>query len=261
MAILNVKDFIESFFSAYQCKIKEKEAGVLEVELTEELDKALMNRPFYWHYVKSLGEEGVPMNLTFITAPEKRNLQGEWIDIGTPRFQQMVQHITQQEKYVLLFQEVHTNQNTPLYPWLLANIKISYRGKQKREELISLGIQLISGKVVVNMMDELDKLSLKQQISNLCYTLSPLITLNSGYKRLEKIILEYIEREPKDWAVEAMETLNKEIALLKEFYRDDLENDLFKKEVEELNKRYSPEIKIEVSNGGFLYLLDDFSFH
>ncbi len=159
---------------------------------------------------------------------------------------------------MLLFQEVEAEINTPLYPWLLANFKISYSGRQKKEELISLGIHLLNGKMIVNMMDELEKLTLKQQISDLCYTITPIITLSSGYKRLEKIILNYIDNQPKEWANEAMETLNEEIALLQHFYQDDLDDKILKKEIEELNNRYTPEINIEVISGGIVYLLDNF---
>lgn len=258
MTIAKVDDFIINFFTAYQCNILNSDNGIVKVELTEELDKALMNRPFYWHYVRSLGQEGVPMTLTLITNPEKRDENGEWIDIGSPRLQQIFNHVTANEKYVLLFQEIEATKNTPLYPWLLTNIKISYKGRQKKEELVSLGIQLITGKVVVNMMDELGELSLKQQISNLCYTISPIITLSSGYKRMEKIIEQYIENQPKDWAQEATEILNEEIALLKHFYQDDQTNEILVKEIEELKKRYTPEISMEVISGGIIYLQENF---
>ncbi|MCF3941757.1 YqhG family protein [Oceanobacillus alkalisoli] len=258
MAIVDIEQFIIDYFSAYQCNPLKMEDGVMQVELTEELDKILMNRPFYWHYIQSLGQEGVPMTLTLITNPDKREQAGEWIDIGSPRLQQIFNHVTQHEKYTLLFQEVNTDKNTPLYPWLLANFKVSYRGRQKKEEIISLGIQLVTGKVIVNMMDELNKLALKQQISNFCYTISPIITLTSGFKRIEKIIQHYVENQPKEWANEALETRNEEIALLKQFYKDDLENNIVKKEMEEINNRYTPEITIDVTSGGLIYLLQDF---
>lgn len=246
------------FFSAYQCKFLKKENGVIQVELTEELDRVLMNRPFYWHYIQSLGQKGEPMTLTLITNPEKREQKGEWIDIGSPRLQQIFNHVTQQEKYTLLFQEVNADKNTPLYPWLLVNFKVSYRGRQKKEEIISLGIQLVTGKVVVNMMDELNKLNLKQQISNFCYTITPIITLASGYKRIEKIIQHYVENQPKEWVDEAIKTRDEEIALLKQFYKDDLENEIVKKELEEIHNRYTPEITIDVTSGGLIYLLQQF---
>src|SRR5699024_2442186 len=128
----------------------------------------LMNRHFYWHYMKSIGAQGEPMSLTLITNPSKKDMDGEWIHFGSPRLQQIWNYVTHKEKYAVLFEEINADKNTALYPWLLVNIKISYKGMQKKEELISIGIQLLNGKMIVNMMDELQHISLKQQVSAFC---------------------------------------------------------------------------------------------
>ena len=44
----------------------------MTVQLTIELDKELMNRPFYWHYLEKTGGVPNPMKLTFITDPKMR---------------------------------------------------------------------------------------------------------------------------------------------------------------------------------------------
>lgn len=256
--ISNLEDYIVNFFTAYKCKTLHQQDGIIKVQLTEELDKELMNRPFYWHYMNSTGQQGEPMTLTLITNPEKRDTKGEWIHFGSPRLQQIWDYIIEKEKYVLLFQDIQVEKNTPLHPWLLTNIKVSYKGIQKKEELISLGIQLLNGRMVVNMMEELDKIKLKQQISNYCYTLSPIITINSGYKRMESVVLNYIEKQSHDWANEANKTLEEEFAILKHFYHDNQSDELLTKEIEELKNRYEPTIQLEVVNGGMLYLHEGF---
>lgn len=258
MGISNLENFLVDFFSAYQCKVLKRTEGIIDVELTKEMDEALMNRPFYWHYIRSLGEEGKPMVLTLITNPEKRTESGEWIHFGSPRLQQLWNYLIQNEKYTHLFQEMKATKNTALYPWLLTNIKISYKGTQKKEEIVSLGIQLLNGKIVVNMMEELDKVSLKQQISDYCYTISPIIKIKSAYLRVEALIMNYIENQSKDWAEGAHKTLEEELHILKHFYLDDLDNVLLEKEVTELKNRYEPEINLEVINGGLLFLSDTF---
>lgn len=254
MNISDLEKFIVDFFTANHCDILTQKDGKITVQLTEELDKVLMNRPFYWHYINSIGEKGKPMTLTLITNPERKGEDGEWIHFGSPRLQQIWNYLIEQEKYTLLFEEIHVEKNTAMYPWLLANIKISYKGRQKKAELVSLGIQLINGKIIVNMMEELDKLSLKQQISNYCFTLSPLISLTNGYRRIENIVLNYLEKQSHNWAVEAQETLQEEIAILNHFYQDNKDDKLLEKEIEELKTRYEPEIKLEVINGGMIYL-------
>jgi len=256
MAITNLNHFLQQYFISHDCKLVKNIDGVLTIQLTEEMDLALMNRPFYWHYVKKTGNNGKPLQLTLITNPEKRTESGEWIHFGSPRLQQLWNYLIQNEKYTHLFQEVKATKNTALYPWLLTNIKISYKGTQKKEEIVSLGIQLLNGKIVVNMMEELDKLSLKQQISDYCYTISPIIKIKSAYLRMEALIMNYIENQSKDWAEGARKTLEEELHILKHFYLDDLDNVLLEKEVTELKNRYEPEINLEVVNGGLLFLSD-----
>lgn len=259
MNIPHLEEFVIHFFTAYRCNVLKHDEGQIHIQLTEEMDKALMNRPFYWQYMQNIGERGQPHILRLITDPEKREQKGEWIHFGSPRLQQIQKFLTQNEKYMLLFEEVKTTKNTPLYPWLLANMKISYKGKQKKEELISLGIQLINGKIVVNMMEELNKRTLlKQQIPDYCYTISPIITIKSGYLRMESLILNYIEKLPMQWAEEARAALEDEIKLLKHFYSGHQKDDLLQKEMKELKNRYEPEISIEVINGGLIYLSSRF---
>ncbi|MHA6250986.1 YqhG family protein [Oceanobacillus sp. CAU 1775] len=259
MSNINLDYFLTSFFTANQCKIEKPQEGMYSIQLTEEMDKALMNRPFYWHYIKSIGEEGNPMMLHLITDPNIDKSKGEWVHFGSPRLLQIWNHLVTNEKYVHLFEEVHTQENTPLYPWLLLNIKISYEANQKKEELISIGVQLINGKMIVNMMDELERRNLKQNISNYCFTLSPLITVKNGYLRIEKVILDYIKNQEKDWALNAQKKLEEELDILQHFYSDNTNQNLFEKEVAELHERYSPVINIEVVNGGILYLLGSFA--
>ena len=124
MKITNLHDFLQTYFLSHQCDIINSQDGMLTVQLNQQMDQALMNRPFYWHYVKSSGNIGEPAQLTFITNPDKRDQSGEWIHFGSPRLQQIFSHLNKTSKNIKLFQKVETNKNTALYPWLLINIKI-----------------------------------------------------------------------------------------------------------------------------------------
>jgi len=52
MRQVEVHNFLERFFRAAECEIVENTPTYLTVDLTIEMDKAIMNRPFYWHYVE-----------------------------------------------------------------------------------------------------------------------------------------------------------------------------------------------------------------
>lgn len=258
MAITDLNEFLQTYFTAHHCKLLYKENGVLTVQLNEGMDRALMNRPFYWHYVKATGNAGTPMQLTFITNPEKRDVKGEWIHFGSPRLQQIINHLKQNEQFTKLFQMVDTTKNTALYPWLVTNIKISYEGKQKKDEVFSVGLHLVNGMMKLDMMGALQNLNLSMAISDYCYPISPLIKLKSGFIRIETVIDDYLENQSHSWAKEAMNTLEEEIQMVHHFYDNEAEAEQMEKEINEITNRYQPRISYKVINGGIMYLTDNF---
>src|SRR5690625_80089 len=258
MAITDLNHFLKTYFSAHHCELIHAEDGVLTIQLTEEMDRALMNRPFYWHYVKSTGNTGTPMQLTLITNPDKRDVKGEWIHFGSPRLQQIIAHLKQNEQITKLFQKVNTTKNTALYPWLVTNIKISYEGKQKKDEVFSVGLHLVNGAMKSNMMDTLKSVPLNMAISDYCYPISPLIKLKSGYVRIETVIDNYIKKQSHEWAEDSLQTLDEEIQMLHHFYNEETEAEQKEKEMHEITKRYQPRITYKVINGGIIYLTEAF---
>ncbi|HLR74908.1 MAG TPA: YqhG family protein [Virgibacillus sp.] len=258
MNITHLNQFLETYFINHKCDVLSNDDGIISVQLTEEMDRALMNRPFYWHYIKSIGQKGDPMKLSLITNPEKRLEQGEWIHFGSPRLQQIMNHLRQNEKYIKLFQTIHTTVNIALFPWLLTNIKISYQGKQKKDELFSIGLNLVNGMMKVEMMELLDEITLSKTISDYCYSISPIIKLQSGYYRIESVIDNYIQDQKHTWADEALQTMKEEIEMVEHFYSDDSNLEEKQKEIDDIKERFKPSITYEVVNGGIIYLTEDF---
>src|SRR5690625_399342 len=189
---LDIKQFLKKFFNSNHCEIIEDTPGKLVVQLTIEMDKALMNRPFYWQYVEATGNTGQPKKITFIMDPNQMEKEGEWIHFGSPRLQQINNHLSNTSKFIHLFESLEVHENTMLHTWLLLNYCIMYEGKQKKEELFSIGLNLINGILVFDMMEQLEHLSLVPTISDHCYTISPLIKVSSGFSRIENYIHEYV---------------------------------------------------------------------
>src|SRR5699024_4645748 len=256
MAIEDLNTFLNSYFTSHQCDVREDTEGILQVQLTEEMDKVLMNRPFYWHYIKQMGRVGEPMRLTLITDTDKMDEEGELIHFGSPRLQQIMNDLKSRERFTKLFEQVETSEQTALYPWLVVNMKISYQGKLKKDELLSIGLHLINGKMQLEMMETLKSYSLHTGISDYCYTISPIIKLHSGLKRIEMVIEDYIRKQPYDWALESERALYEEIELLDHFYEDQQDGDsnYKQKEIRELTERYEPRITMKIVNGGLFYL-------
>lgn len=254
MEITNIQHFLETFFHMSQCKIINKSQGTLTVQLTEEMDQMLMNRPFYWHFIKSTGQKGEPMTITLSTKYEEKN-DGEWVHFGSPRLQQIMNYLRDHHKYIKLFQQAEVQKQTPLYPWLLTNIKVSYEGQQKKEEIFSIGLNLVNGMMKTEMMHLLRAFDLRPSIPNFCYTISPLIKLNSGFQRIEQVLDDYVQNQEHQWAHESLQTLQTKIDMVHHFFQDKRDSKLFENEIKALRERYTPKISYEVINGGLLYLM------
>ncbi|ASN05251.1 YqhG family protein [Virgibacillus necropolis] len=262
MAIENLNTFLYDYFTAHHCHIQNNHDGVLEVKLTEEIDKALMNRPFYWHYIKNMGREGETTTLTLITNPDKRDGKGDWIHFGSPRLQQILKNLVDHERYTRLFQSDQSTKKTALYPWLVVNIKISYQGKQNKDEIVSLGLHLINGLMYKDMMDLLQNITLKPAIDDYCYTIAPIIKMESGFHRIENVLDDYINNQSHQWADESLQTLEDETGLIKHFYTssadDEANNEHMQREIDDMKERYTPKVNYKVINGGIFYLTEDF---
>ncbi|WP_019154483.1 YqhG family protein [Robertmurraya massiliosenegalensis] len=257
-----IQQFLKNYFQANGCDIVEETDGYMTVQLTIELDKELMNRPFYWHYLEKTGGVPNPMKLTFITdqktAPE--NMKGEVIHFGSPRLHQIFQSTKNLAAYIRLYENHRfaSGQHVPLKPWLGINVRISYQCDRKRDVFKSLGLQLINGQIVENFHERLLNLQLTPKIPDYSFTLSPLIMPKSGVSRIENQLVKEIEQEEHIWADEARERWNKDLQLLEHFYEDEEEKgETFDNEKKALQDQYEPKVKISIINGGLFYLTEE----
>jgi hypothetical protein len=255
-----IHKFLEQYFHSNSCDINENGNGYMVVQLTNELDKELMNRPFYWHYLEKTGGLPNPMKLTLITnsqlAPE--NIQGETIHFGSPRLHQIFKSTKSLAGYSRLY-ENHRNDSgrqTPLLPWLGLNMKISYQCDRKRDVFISIGLQLINGKMVENFHDRLLEISLTPKIPDYSFTLSPLVMPKSGIARIENYLRRDLSLEDHSWAEEARKRWQQDLDLLDHFYEEDKDKESYATEKNALQEQYEPKINISIINGGLFYLTE-----
>lgn len=249
-----VENFIYNYFIENKCHVTKPKPHILEVTLTEEMDKKIMNRPFYWHYIDMTSQKGEPATIKFITDPTNKSSEGEWIHFGSPRFQKIVTELRTSAKFTRLFQRVSTTSRTPLYPWLIINVKIIYKGIVSKEEIFSVGLNLINGQMHTDMMEKLINEKFQKQISDYCYSLSPIIRINSGYNRMIKVFEHYINNQQHQWALLAMKRFEEEKTLIEDYFKNHLEDVDKERIIHEAMERYQPTISFEIINGGLFYL-------
>ncbi|MBD1378822.1 YqhG family protein [Metabacillus arenae] len=252
-----IANYLERFFTANSCDILEKSLGHMKVQLTIEMDKELMNRPFYWHYLEKTGGVPNPMQLTFITNKSyvSSDLKGEHMHFGAPRLHQIFRSTQQLGSYIRLYENSRPQENTPLHPWLGVNVTVSYQCDMKKDMIYSIGLHLISGAIVENFQEQLEKMELTPKIPDMCFTISPIIKPQSGLTRIKQYIQSHIEQDDHEWAGDARQRMNADLMLLSHFYEDLEEKpEIYYLEKEALKDLYEPKVSVTIHNGGIFYL-------
>ncbi len=111
-----IHNYLYNFFEANNCEILERSPHLLDVQLTIEMDKLLMNRPFIGTILKTGGVPD-PMRLTLITNPENEENDGELYPLRFPRLHQIFQTTKELGSYIRLYEEIrHSRSNAYTAP-------------------------------------------------------------------------------------------------------------------------------------------------
>ncbi|MBS4199651.1 YqhG family protein [Bacillus sp. FJAT-49732] len=255
-----IHQYLETFFTENDCLIEDNGPGHLTIQLTIDMDKELMNRPFYWTYLEKTGGIPNPMKITFITDQEKtpEHLKGEIIHFGAPRLHQIFNATKKLSAYIRLYEipsKADSTRQIPLHPWLMLNIKLSYRCDRKKDLIKSIGLNLINGSLFEDFYEKVEAIQLQPTIPDYCFTISPIIKPISGLKRIENHLSNEVTREEHHWADEAIKRWSEDLQLLDHFYEDHSEKpETYEVEKEALKDQYEPVVHMEIINGGLYYL-------
>lgn len=254
----DIHRFLSAYFRANGAEIVADHESYMTVRLTIDLDKELMNRPFYWHYLEKTGGQPNPAVMTFIFDPAKapEDIKGELIHFGSPRLHQIFQSTKRMAGYIRLYEnrQNETDMQQPLHPWLAANFKVSFICDRKKDYLFSLGLHLLSGNIVENFHEKAASLSLTPKIPDFSFTLSPIIMPKSGISRLERYVRLKLEDEDHQWAERALSKWESDLKLLEHFYSEEEKGESYENERIALQQQYEPNINISIINGGMFYL-------
>lgn len=252
-----IHNYLQSFFTENNCLILSTNEHYLIVQLTIEMDKKMMNRPFYWQYIESTGGEPAPAQLTFITNKNAltEKVNGEVIYFGSPRLTQIFSLIQEMGSYVQMYEQGQPNVETILTPWLIVNYKVAYYSHQTKEFIYSLGMNLMTGEVLKDFQQSLMTRPLQATIPANVFCLPYTIKPENAVDRLELILENVIRKDDHTWAEEAREKWGKEKLILDYFYEDtDIKSERYQTEQQALADQYEARIQIDVINGGLFYL-------
>ena len=253
-----VQQYLRTFFLENNCQFVNDTDHYLTVQLTIDMDKRIMNRPYYWQYVETTGGVPSPAQLTLITDQTKlkENIKGELVHFGSPRLSQLFQVTHEMGSFIQMFEQVEATINRPiLTPWLGVNYKVSYYSNQTKELLHSLGINLMNGNILPNFHTSLIDMNLASAMPPNAFLLPYVIKPIRGLERLDGVIENFIQQDDHSWADQAKKRWQRDMRVLEFFYEGvEVRPESYEMEKTALEQQYEARIKIEVINGGIFYL-------
>ncbi|TCW41155.1 uncharacterized protein YqhG [Laceyella sacchari] len=258
-----IRSFTERYLQLQGCHIIESGPAHITTRLSIQADKDLLNRPFYWMYVEKMNIEPQPvtLNLVFDPANQPPGLKGEALFFGAPRFSQMLRSAQKHGRFARLYQvpkgkEAFASQSKAYTPWLGVNYKLSYICDQKKDRLLSLGINLISGEITPDFYQQAQSYEWQSRLPAHRHLLPPRLSLNEAVGELEYYVHEQIQNEDLSWAEQAQERCEAELAQLDSFYPDSLSEEAErdrKQRREEIVWQYAPRAELHCINAGLFY--------
>lgn len=252
---VEVFQFLESFFRETNCEIVDCPSCDLHVKLTVEIDKLLMNRPFYWHYLEATGSEPKLSELSFLFEKSNSNVEPcinttqDYLHFGTPRLHKIFDIAKKLGSHIRQFEITRGE----LYPWIGMNFLVSYECNVQKSKFISIGLNLLNGLIIEDFSEKLKYINLSPKITDMSYTLHPAFFYKSGIVRIKKYVSEQILLEDFAWAGEAITKSEKSIGLLNQFY-DEHNNDNYLREKNAIIELFNPRIIVNTISGGMFYL-------
>lgn len=254
-----IHGYLQKFFTENNCDIIKANNHYMTVQLTIDMDKKIMNRPFYWKYLENTDGVPNPAQLTFITDQNKldEDIKGEVVHFGSPRLNQLFQTTKELGAYVQMYEKVLDNAKTKtiLTPWLGVNYKVSYYSDQTKEMFYSLGINLITGNMIDGFQEWISGVDLDSAMSDDAFKITYIIKPLRALERLDAAIENIIQKDDHTWADEAKIRWKKDREVLEYFY-EGVENkpECYEMEKTAMDQQYEARIKVEIVNGGLFYL-------
>jgi hypothetical protein len=273
-----IRAFAESYFRSFQSTFVEEHPAYFSVQLPVEVDKDIGNRPFYWSYVEKMGitPNLITLNLIFDPSNCPDGVRGDAMTFGSRRLLQLFGSAKKHGQFVRLYElpkQAPAKGSTPLAPWLCANYKIEFICDQKRDVLVPLGINLITGEVQQNFYQKVRQLPLTPKLPDYSFTMQPIFGIDTAVAKLESFIQALLDKEETEWAELAKERLEEEKAYVESYYqeetnrqhsteedaakRQELEKQLISEKETRLNEliwQFEPKIEVEIVNAGLFYL-------
>ncbi|HEY8344170.1 MAG TPA: YqhG family protein [Bacillota bacterium] len=142
-----------------------------------------------------------------------------------------------------------------IHPHLLANYRLSYRTDEIEEEIVSLGIDMVTGEITEDFLPTLPGPRLTPKIPKGKIEKQS-FPLEEAFERLSRRLSELVKEKDSSWIEESRKRYEEELCYLYAYYQDGEKVDTpeFRARADEIYKKYRPQVFIHLINVGLLYL-------
>lgn len=264
-----IQNYCRRYFQATGCPILRDEQAFLQVELPKEIDKELTERPYYWIWAETMGEEVPPSVLNLAFDPD-RDIEGiesaELVALGCFRLEKIFESASRRGRFVCMYQ---TETSTAVrVPFLLTSVKISCIADRRKDEIRTYGVNLKSRTLIPEMYEQVRALPLTADLPNSQRDSSLrgeflLSSLRAGWDRIKEAVAADIAQDDHTWAEAAQAQLSAQVEQLETYYQslildNENESNLYTAERElriaELTWRCKPRILVAPIHFALLYL-------
>jgi hypothetical protein len=285
--------FCDTYFQAVGADTTYEAEFYREYRLPRDVDKELTDRPFYWMWVEKTNQDVPPSTLRLAFHPsvvdrenarlkaiafesiEYQNLPdiqkryfkpptAELLTLGSFRLDKLFTSVDKRGAFACVAPAKRLP-NTRFAPWLMVNALVSNRCDSVEQELVSIGVCLVTGQVVERFYDIVKNIEMTD-IHPDALLQNRRLSIPEGLEKVRSHLEHIILRRPTDWAYDAALRLEQELRQIGTYYNSilpdipDAERPVVEAERDrkesELIRRAAPRVEVEYRQIALIALVD-----
>ncbi|MFB1080687.1 YqhG family protein [Jeotgalibacillus sp. JSM ZJ347] len=168
-------------------------SGQAVVQLTEQLDRKFMNRPFYWYYRDAVCKPGDPLQVMIVHSPSPAQ-QKEIIQIypDHPVFLAMFNSAQNDNRFFIGYEQSQPGER--LFPWILIHLTAETVPPGSPSHRVEGRLSLTTGQTAFDVRKELEEQKLTDSRPNGSILLTNKIPYATSLNMLNQKLEAYIEK-------------------------------------------------------------------
>lgn len=227
--------FVKRYLSLTNSTFHAESSDELSVTFSEEADRVLARRPFYWAFIDRTGTPAQPMSAV---------LRAAEMAYPSPFLTDMINDINERGKFVQCFEVVPPGGIPQFETWLNCVITIRCEGSSAMRMCEVVGLSLFSGSVQPNFLDWLGDRAV-QAHHPITFHSPTIVTMEQARGILQTFIGEQLSALNLTWAIDAYSNYEKECAIASGH----------EVRLLECEAQLRPKIEVDVRAAGLFHLL------